>query len=324
MSEEFDAVLNSKENKTIFHVPGVLSDKKDFEGPLDLLLYLISKNDANVYDIPVALITEQFIQYINENKTEIGDLTDFYRLAAELIYIKTKMLLPEESELDEDYEDPRKDLVDRLIDYQKFKKYTDLLIGADTDGRIHIDRGENLFSLPFEDEDLFKDVTISDILNTFNQILAQTPPTKIFNIYQAVSINEKRALLLELLEDKEEILITDLVVDFSNPLHIICAFMAILEAAKDKTILFRQNEPYGPIYITRRPDEWSTLDPDEIDKEADIIEKNNLEDPEDYTILNDEALMNLDSLIHKKEEEKKEDIEYIGDEEDINLDEDDE
>ena len=329
MSDSFDAILERKEKKS-FHVPGILSDRKDFDGPLDLLLFLISKNDANIYDIPISLITEQFLGYIEENKTEIDDLADFYRMAAELLYIKTKLLLPHETELDEEYEDPRQDLVDRLIDYQKYRKYTDLLTGVDKGGRIYISRPENLFAIPFEDKELFQGVTLSDLFRTFSDILKKTPPSKIFNIYQSVSVKEKRALMAELLEDREEINIEDLIVDFNNPLHVICSFMAILEAAKDHTIIFRQQREYGTIYIMRRPQDWDPSMVDEYDREADIYEKENLEDPEDFTILTREAEMRLDDLVEKKKEERieeepeEEEVEYTGEEETIDMDDEDE
>ena len=329
MSDSFDAILERKEKKS-FHVPGILSDRKDFDGPLDLLLFLISKNDANIYDIPISLITEQFLGYIEENKTEIDDLADFYRMAAELLYIKTKLLLPHETELDEEYEDPRQDLVDRLIDYQKYRKYTDLLTGVDKGGRIYISRPENLFAIPFEDKELFQGVTLSDLFRTFSDILKKTPPSKIFNIYQSVSVKEKRALMAELLEDREEINIEDPIVDFNNPLHVICSFMAILEAAKDHTIIFRQEKEYGTIYIMRRPQDWDPSMVDEYDREADIYEKENLEDPEDFTILTREAEMRLDDLVEKKKEERieeepeEEEVEYTGEEETIDMDDEDE
>ncbi|MBQ0070240.1 MAG: segregation/condensation protein A [Spirochaetales bacterium] len=328
MSETFDVVLEKKEKRS-FHVPGVLADRKDFDGPLDLLLFLISKNDANVYDIPISLITEQYIEYLETHKAEIDDLADFYRLAAELLYIKTKLLLPQQTELDEEYEDPRQDLVERLIDYQKFKKYTDLLTGVDKSGRLYIDRPENMFAIPFEDKELFQGVTLEDLCKTFSEILSKTPPSKIFNIYQPVSVKEKRALMMELLDEKDEIAIEDLIVDYENPLHIICAFMSILEAAKDHFILFRQDVLYGSIKLVKRPQDWDPALVDQYDKEADVIEENKLSDPEDFSILTREAEMRLDDLIHKKHEEEGEDeeeeesYEFIGDEEDIDLDEDD-
>ncbi len=331
MAESFDALLDRKEKKS-FHVPGILSDKKDFDGPLDLLLFLISKNDANIYDLPISLITEQFLEYIEHNKTDIEDLSDFYRMAAELLYIKTKLLLPEETVLDDDYEDPRQDLVDRLIDYQKFKKYTDLLTGADKSGRLYIERGENFFALPFEDKELFKDVTLEDLCRTFSSILAKTPPSKIFNIYQSVSVKEKRALMAELLDEKDEITIEDLIVDYSNPLHVICAFLSILEAAKDRTILFRQDELWGKIYIKKRPQDWDPDLADIYDREADIYERENLQDEEDFSILTGDAGKKLDDMIAEKknkreeEEEKGDDNEdeYTGEEDDVILEDDDE
>ena len=318
-----------RKEKRSFHVPGILADRKDFDGPLDLLLFLIGKNDCNIYDIPISLITEEFLAYIRENRTEIEDLADFYRMAAELLYIKSRLLLPRETELDEEYEDPRQDLVDRLIDYQKFKKYTDLLTGQDKSGRLYISRPENLFAIPFEDKDLFPGVTISDILRTFSTILSKTPPSKIFNIYQPVSVKEKRALMMEKLDEKEETTIEELIVDSSNPLHVICAFMAILEAAKDRTILFRQDQEYGTIYILRRPQDWDPDLVDEYDKEADLYEKESLSDPEDFTILTRDAEMRLDDLVEKKAEERRKDepppqeYEFTGEEEELEFGDDD-
>ena len=157
MAGSFDVILDKKE-KNNFKIPGILADKQDFEGPLDLLLYLIQENNANIYDLPIALITDQFLEYIKENETELSDLADFYRTAAELLYIKTKLLLPTTTELDEEYEDPRQELVDRLLDYQKFKKYTDLLSGADDGDKIYISRPENFFAIPFEDKELFNEI----------------------------------------------------------------------------------------------------------------------------------------------------------------------
>lgn len=324
MEKEFDVLLDQKEKKT-FHIPGILNDKKDFDGPLDLLLFLIQENNANIYDLPIALITDQFLHYIEENKTDLPDLADFYRTAAELLYIKSKLLLPQTTELEEEYEDPRQDLVDKLLDYQKYKKYTDLLTGADSGDRLYINRPENFFAIPYEDKELFKDVTLNDLCATFSQILAKTPPSKIFNIYEEVSVKEKKALMLELLDQKTQISIEDLIVDSENPLHVICSFLAILESVKDHLILFSQKVLYGPIYIERRPIDWDPALVDRYDQEADEYIKHDLSDPEDFTILTPEAEMKLDDMIKKQEEDKKiEDDVFIGDEEEVALEDDDE
>lgn len=326
MKDDFDVILNQREKKS-FHIPGILNDKKDFDGPLDLLLYLIQENDANIYDLPIALITDQFLEYINQNKTELRDLADFYRTAAELLYIKSKLLLPQTTQLDEEYLDPRQDLVDKLLDYQKFKKYTDLLTGADSGDRLYINRPENFFAIPYEDKELFKDVTLQDLCSTFSRILATTPPSKIFNIYEEVSVKEKKALILELLDERDQITIEDLIIDRENPLHVICSFLAILESVKEHLILFSQQELYGPIYIERRPIDWDPTLVDRYDREADEYVEHNLEDPEDFTILTKDAEMRLDDMI-KRESEKSADEEsedeYLGDEEEIALEDDDE
>lgn len=328
MSEEVDVILNPKEKRS-FHVDGILENHQDFDGPLELLLYLIQENKANIYDLPIALITDQFIEYIKTHETELGDLADFYRLAAELLYIKTKLLLPNTTALDEEYEDPRADLVDRLLDYQKYKRYTELLAGNGGDDRLRIERGENFFALPFEDKDLFEGVTLNDLKSTFASLLQNTPPSKIFNIYEEVSLNEKKALMMELLETKESITIEDLIVDKTNPLHIIVSFMAILESVKDKLILIKQEVLYGSIVIEKRPEEWDPRSYDEIDREAEEIEKS-YGDAKDFNILTREAELRLEDMINENNElneeldEEEGEAEFVGDEEEIDLEDDDE
>ncbi len=310
MSEDRD-ILFDPEEKQVFKTPV-------FEGPLDLLLYQIQKAEINIYNIPIAEITQQFLEYIVEHKADLKNLADFYRMAADLLYIKSRMLLPIETTMDEEYEDPRKELVDRLIEYQKFKKYTELLTGAAVSDNFHIPRKENFFMLPFQDEDLFKDVSLADLMNTFRNLWEKrTPPAKVFNVFREVTVNEKKTLILELLEDNDQITISQVIVHPEQPLHIICSFMAILEmAAKDRNILFQQPVPYGEIYIVLRPRDWDPSLADEYDKEYDEMVENDLEDPDDFSIISDERRQEIrDSL--GIEEEKEETVEFVGEEENL-------
>lgn len=331
MSDEVDVILNPKEAKS-FHVSGILENHQDFDGPLDLLLHLISENKANIYDLPIALITDQFIEYIKTHETELGDLADFYRMAAELLYIKTKLLLPNTTALDEEYEDPRSDLVDRLLDYQKYKRYTDLLAGSSGDDRLRIERGENFFAIPFEDKDLFDGVTLDDLKATFAALLENTPPSKIFNIYEEVSLHEKKALMMELLETHDSITIEDLIVDKTNPLHVIVSFMAILESVKDRLVLMKQDVLYGPIVLVKRPEDWTHGESyDEIDRRAaGEEEKSKRTEASDFNILTREAEMRLEDMISENKElaeeldEDDEKVEFVGEEEEIDLEDDDE
>ena len=296
---------------------------EEFEGPLDLLLYQIQKAEINIYNIPICEITEQFIEYINTHKTTLRNLADFYKMAADLLYIKSRMLLPVEVEFDEEYEDPRRELVDRLLDYQKFKKYTDLLMGITTSDSFYIPRRENLFALPFEDKDLFKDVTLQTLLETYSKLVKQIAPNKLFNVYEEVTVKEKIALMGELLEKSNEIKLSDLIKDFTNPLHIICSFMAILESCKFSMILIRQDEEFGEIYITKRPLDFDERDADDVDRSYDEIVEHDLADADDFSVITKDAKAIIEAEeIQYETNKEEEDLEYIGDEENL-LDEED-
>lgn len=310
-------VIFDPEEKQVFRAA-------EFEGPLDLLLYQIQKSEINIYDIPIAEITEQFLQWIEEHKDSgLKNLADFYKMAADLLYIKSRMLLPIEVEFDEEYEDPRRELVDRLLEYQKFKKYTDLLTGAAVGDNFHVPRKENLFALPFDDADLFKDVTVQALADTFRKILEKKNPSKLFNVFEEVSVNEKVTLILELLEEKGETCISEVIVDFRNPLHIICSFLAILRMAKDKLIVFRQDEPDGEIFIVARPQDWESSLADEYDREYDEMVDNDLSDPDDFSILRGDAGERAGEEMEDDEDSPDggKSYEFVGDEENL-LDED--
>ena len=135
--------------------------------------------------------------------------------------------------------------------------------------------------------------------------------------------------MMELLETKESITIEDLIVDKTNPLHIIVSFMAILESVKDKLILIKQEVLYGPIVIEKRPEEWDPRSYDEIDREAEEIEKSS-GDAKDFNILTREAELRLEDMISENNElneeldEEEGEAEFVGDEEEIDLEDDDE
>jgi segregation and condensation protein A len=226
-----------------------------FEGPLDLLLFLIQKSEVNIYDIPISEITEQYLAYLQYNtKIDLNNLTDFYAMAATLIYIKSKMLLPVEVDFDEDFEDPRRELVDRLIEYQKFKKYAELIAEKESELDYVFSRKKAQNLLPFDDANLWEEINAWDLLKTFSGILSNFAPEKVINMYEEVSVNEKIALMHELFENSIEISFVDLVVRKNSPMDIICAFLAILEAVKIRMIKIYQNTIFGDIRIAKRDD----------------------------------------------------------------------
>lgn len=223
---------------------------KEFEGPLDLLLFLIKKNEVNIYDIPVAQITEQYLEYLSyANEIDLDDLTDFHAMAATLLYVKSRMLLPVEMELDDDIEDPRQELVDKLIEYQKFKKLSELMEDKERESEWVMERKKIQRALPFADDGLWEKVDVWDLLKTFSGLMTSLTSERIIDLYEEVTINEKVALMTELLEEKGECSFTDLIVRNGSVMDIVCAFLAVLEAVKYRMISIYQNRMFGDIMI---------------------------------------------------------------------------
>jgi segregation and condensation protein A len=234
------------------------SDKQEFklesfEGPLDLLLFLIKKAEINIYDIPIATITEQYIEYLNyATKVDLDNITDFYLMAATLLYIKSRMLLPVEFDLSEELEDPRTELVEKLIEYQKFKKLSELIEAKEQEAEWSIERKSSQPVLPFPDEELWEQVTVWDLLKTFSSILSSFPSERVIDMYEEVSVNEKITLIYELLDSTGEFIFTDLVIKKSSIMEVICSFLAVLELVKSSVILVYQNKLFGDILIKER------------------------------------------------------------------------
>ncbi|MCR4626075.1 MAG: segregation/condensation protein A [Treponema sp.] len=230
----------------------------EFEGPLDLLWTLIRESKVNIYDIPIAEITEQYLEYLDYAvQTDLADLSEFYSWAAKLIYIKSRMLLPIEISADDDeIEDPRQELVEKLIEYQKFKKLSSLMEEQEEANEWSFERKKIQRVLPFEDESSqWEKVDTWDLLQQmqkiFHDMVSVYSNEKIINMYEEVSINEKITLMTELLDNKGECMFTDLIVRRGNEMDVICAFMALLEAVKFKLASIYQNKLFGDIKICR-------------------------------------------------------------------------
>lgn len=232
----------------------------EFEGPLDLLWALIRESKINIYDIPIAQITDQYLEYLDfAVQTDLGDLSEFYSWAAKLIYMKSRMLLPIEVPYEDDEEDPRQELVDKLIEYQKFKKLSSLMEEQEDDSEWNFERKKIERVLPFEEaDDMWEEVDTWDLLqqlqSMFKSVMNKYSNEKILDMYEEISVNEKITLMNELLEEKNEVYFTDLITRCENPMDVICAFMAILEAVKFRMIKIQQNRMFGDIRIVARLD----------------------------------------------------------------------
>lgn len=230
-----------------------------YEGPLDLLWQLIKESRINVYDIPIADITEQYLEYLDyAASADLGDLSDFYNWAAKLLYIKSRMLLPVQiTNDDEEEEDPRDELVNTLIEYQKYRRLSELMEEAEDTAEYTFERANIQRILPFDDGDsVWDEVDTWDLLQqmqrVFQNLISRFPKDKIINMYEEVSVNEKLTLIREKLEEAGECMFSELLTRPGNYMDIVCAFMALLEAVKSCVISVYQNRLFGDIKIAKR------------------------------------------------------------------------
>jgi segregation and condensation protein A len=225
----------------------------NFEGPLGILLYLIKKNGINIYDIPIAQITEQYLQYLEHAaKLNLEEVSEFHAMAATLLLIKSRMLVPVElNSDDDDKEDPRQELVEKLIEYQKFKKLSELMEEKEREAEWVIERKKLQHPLPFADDDLWEKADVWVLLKTFASIMSKISKERIIDMYEEVSINEKITLMKELLDRKGECNFTDLIIRHTSIPDIVCAFLAVLEAVKLRMAAVLQNRMFGDIIIRK-------------------------------------------------------------------------
>ena len=220
----------------------------EFEGPLDLLLFLIRKSELNIYDIPIAEITAQYIEYLKyAARINLDNITEFYVMAATLLHIKSQMLLPVEVDIDDGYTDPRAELVDKLIEYQKYKKISPLVAEKAKEAEWILDQKQRV--LPFPDDDMWTQIEVWDLLKTFSGLMASLSAERIIDLFEEVTINEKIALIIEFIERRGEFLFTDLVTRAGSIMDIVCSFLAVLESVKRRQIAVYQNRMFGDIRI---------------------------------------------------------------------------
>ncbi len=228
---------------------------QNFEGPLDLLLHLIRKSEINIYDIPIALIAQQYLEYIEAMKDlNLNVAGDFLVMAATLLQIKSKMLLPaDEAALDEeDGPDPRDELVRRLLEYKTYKEAATRLDGQEKMWRETFSR-EQAPTEPVEtDETLLENVSLFDLVDALQGILDRNPGKKLIEIMpDNLTVRERMNVILELLEGKDSVSFVDLFEQTSHRLVVIVTFLAMLELIRLRVARVFQAEAFGPILVSR-------------------------------------------------------------------------
>ena len=226
-----------------------------FEGPLDLLLYLIRKNEIDIYNIPIALITEQYLSYLDLMRSLNLDLAGEYLvLASTLVHIKSKLLLPpaEGEGEEEEGEDPRKELVRQLLEYQAFKEAALHLDERPLLERDVFTRGaltEDPVSSGEEEEEM-TEVDIFELVSAFRRIIAGLDLREDLEIdAEKMSLTDRINKILEKLSEQGQITFAELLGDRVDRRRIIYTFLAILELMKLRMIRAYQSGPFGAIRL---------------------------------------------------------------------------
>lgn len=231
-----------------------------FEGPLDLLLFLIKKERVDIYDIPISRITEQYLEYLEIMKLlDLEIAGEFLVMSATLIHIKSKMLLPpEETGIDpEDEEDPRDEIVRRLLEYKKYKEAAGQLQQIyETNKGVFLRKGaggkEKIIA---EDGDEYFEASLFDLITSFRKVLT-TVSKEVFHevIKNKFTVSEKIHELYHLLAKESTVQFSSLFRNARSKDEVITIFLAILELIKMREVLIVQKEVFGDIKIIRNPE----------------------------------------------------------------------
>ena len=227
-----------------------------FEGPLDLLLFLIRKNDIDIKDIPIAVITDQYMEYIEMMKMlDLDIVGDFLVMAATLMQIKSRMLLPPDPLAGPEVVDPRQELVDRLKEYEQFKLIAEGLKSKELHRQSLFSRlidEEKLKELKLDSKEVMIEATLFDLINALSEVLRHIPEKKDYQISkQEFTVEGKVHELLHMLLESPRLSLVDLFRRATNKEEIVCTFVAVLELTRLKEIVVVQHRQFEDIEILR-------------------------------------------------------------------------
>lgn len=238
-----------------------------FEGPLDLLLHLIKKNEVSITDIPIAAITEQYLATLELMQTLSLDVAgEFLVMAATLIHIKSRMLLPVAADEDEEEEgvDPRAELVRRLLEYQRYKD-----AAAELEQRELLTRDVFVRSAPPREDtgpQEFREVSVFELLSALKRVMDRLPKDIVHEVtLEKITVREKMTLLLDKLHSQGRVVFETLFDDARSRMDIVVTFLAMLELVKVRAIRIFQDTMAGPIVIEAVPGMGPAVEPIVLD-----------------------------------------------------------
>lgn len=224
----------------------------EFSGPLDLLLFLIKQEQANIFDIPIAKITDEYLKYIRLMKSlDIALAADFIVMAATLIEIKSKMLLPREiseNADEEEAEDPRQELIDRLLEHQKFKNAAEMLYERSTIEQAVFRRGQ----IETDENNSETNATVFDLLSVFQKILSRHKEEVQMEIHrEEISLAEMLKNLRRRIYETKELNLLTFFAEMHTRRELVTAFIAVLEIVRTESVKLTQTVTFGEIVLKK-------------------------------------------------------------------------
>jgi len=225
-----------------------------FDGPLDLLLYLIRKDEIDIYDIPIAEVTRQYLAYLDAcRELDLEIAGEFLYIAALLIRIKAQMLLPRPEIKEAD--DPREELVNALLEYGKVKRLSSLLEGLAISQARRYPRGNHYPSLPTQEPELVR-VDIAALMIAFGDLIRRLPRETIYQVQpQEVTVDLRKAHILSLFDDCDSLVFEELFADDRRKIVMVVTFIAILELVRVGILRLEQATRFSPIRLCKGEDE---------------------------------------------------------------------
>ena len=225
---------------------------QDFDGPLDLLLHLIKESKMDIMNIEIELITKQYMDFLHEQeKLNLEVSSEYLVLAAELLEIKSKMLIPNNKDkIDEEEVDPRENLVNRLLEYQAYKDITKVLQEKELIRReIYTKLPENINNYSDGDNEIHCDVSLDDLISAFQKYYQRkmdSKPIKTKVTVKEISVSSRRHDIKSILKNKKRVSFFELF-PIINKEYIVATFLAILEMAKEQEIKIIQDKEFDDI-----------------------------------------------------------------------------
>ena len=223
----------------------------EFSGPLDLLLFLIKQEKANIFDIPIAKIADEYLKYIRLMKSlDISLAADFIVMAATLIEIKSRMLLPQEKsdETGEEIEDPRQELIDRLLEHQKFKNAAEMLYERVTVEQAVFRRGQ----IETDGNNTETNANVFDLLNVFQKIVSRHVEEVQMEIHrEEISLADMLKNLKRRIFEAKELNLLEFFAEMHTRRELVTAFIAVLEIVRTESVKLTQSATFGEIILKK-------------------------------------------------------------------------